>query len=365
MKILVGYVTRLHSSGVDKYLLNVLHIAEQHGVTLDFLTSQYDADTDRELQQRGCRLFTVSSLKNPLAHYKGVKAVLKSGEYDKAYFNISEPLNMMGAKAAHDCGVPCIVHAHSSDMDTASTLKRLVRGAINALCRPPLSRSADVCLACSRKAGEWMYTKRVLRSDKYQTIYNAVDTAAYKPDPAARAATRQALGIAENTLVTGHIGSYCYAKNNFFLADIAKALAAIDPDAVMLCVGDGADREAVQTYAAEIGADKTMRFLGVRRDVPALLAAMDVFILPSRFEGAPTVAVEAQAAGVPCLISDRVTDEVVIAATTAQLPIDSAAPWAQHIIEMSRRRSEAGILPDMLDRYSLDCQQQQIINVLF
>ncbi len=365
MRILVGYVTRLHSSGVDKYLLGVLHIAEQQGVTLDFLTSQYDADTDRELQERGCRLFTVSSLKNPLAHYRDVKAVLQSGEYDKAYFNISEPLNMMGAKAAHDCGVPCIVHAHSSGMDTASALKRLVRGAINALCRPLLTRSADLYLACSRKAGEWMYTPRALRSDRYQTIYNAVDTAAFAPDPAARAATRQALGIGEDTLVVGHIGSYCYAKNNFFLADIAKELAALAPDAVMLCIGDGTDHAAVQQYAAAIGADKSMRFLGVRRDVSALLAAMDVFVLPSRFEGAPIVAVEAQAACVPCLISDRVTDEVVIAATTEQLPIDSAAPWAQHILALSRRRDEAGILPAMTDRYSIDRQQQQIINVLF
>lgn len=364
MKILVGYVTRLHSSGVDKYLLNILNIAKEKGVMLDFLTSQYDADTDRELTDYGCRLFTIHSIKNPIAHYLDVKRILKNGNYDKAYFNISEPLNMMGAKAAHDCGVDCIVHAHSSGMDIESKLKRIIRGFINALCRPLLTHSATTLVACSRKAGEWMFTRRALSGKRYHTIYNAVDTSAFSFDASLRAATRESLGISEDALVVGHIGSYCYAKNNFFLADIAKELATMRPNAIMLCIGDGNDLVAVQEYASKIGAKEHMLFLGVRRDIPALFTAMDVFVLPSRFEGAPISAVEAQAAFVPCIISDRVTDEVVISANTLQLPITNASLWAETIIKLSQC-NRTGMLPDMEKRYSLDCQKERIIHLLF
>ncbi|MBE6778096.1 MAG: glycosyltransferase family 1 protein [Ruminococcaceae bacterium] len=365
MKILVGYVTRLHSSGVDNYLLNVLRVAKEQGVELDFLTSCYDEDTAAELKREGCALYPVRNLKSPRGHYEDVRQVLRQGHYDKAYFNISEPLNMMGAKAAHDEGVPCILHAHSSGMDIANRYKRWIRGAINGLCRPFLSRWGDLFLACSRNAGRWLYTRRVCRSDRFQVVYNAVDTAALRPDEAAREAVRRELGIDAATLVVGHIGSYGYAKNNFFLVDIARELAKVDPAAVMLCVGDGDDRPAVMQAAQAAGVESTMRFLGVRRDVPALLNAMDVFVLPSRFEGAPIVAVEAQAAGVPCLISDRVTDEVVIADTTRQLPITDPGLWAQEIPVMAARRAQAGIRPDCLDRYSLDRQKRSLAAILF
>ena len=136
------------------------------------------------------------------------------------------------------------------------------------------------------------------------------------------------------------------------------------PNSVMLCVGDGEDLIPVQEYAAEIGADSHMLFLGVRRDVPALLTAMDVFLLPSRFEGAPISAVEAQAATVPTIISDRVTDEVVISNNTIQLPITNAVLWAENIIRLSKC-NRSGILPEMTNRYSLDQQKQQIIDLLF
>ncbi len=365
MKILVGYVTRLHSSGVDAYLMGVLRVAKEKGVQLDFLTSSYDEQTEAELREQGCALYTVSSLKSPLQHYRDVRAVLEQGQYDKAYFNISEPLNMMGAKAAHDGGVPCILHAHSSGMDIANRYKRFARGVINGLCRPFLSRWGDRFLACSRPAGRWLYTRRVCRSDRFQVVYNAVDTQALQPDPVAREDMRQQLGLTPDTLVLGHIGSYGYAKNNFFLVDIARELKTVAPDAVMLCIGDGVDRPAVMEAARTSGVDGMMRFLGVRRDVPALLAAMDVFVLPSRFEGAPIVTVEAQAAGVPCIISDRVTDEVVISDATIQLPIDQPRLWAREALVLRNKRAQAGIRPDMLERYSLDKQKRTLAATLF
>ena len=364
MRILVGYVTQLHSSGVDKYILNILNIAKKQGVFLDFLTSQYDADTENFLSQQGCRLFAVHNLKNPFAHYRDVKSVLQHEKYDRAYFNISEPLNMMGVKAAHDCGVTCIVHSHSSGMDTASRIKRSVRGMINAICRLFLSRSADLYVACSRKAGEWMYTRKVLKGDKYRTIYNAVDVSRFCFDPDVRNAERERLGVGDDTVVVGHVGSYCYAKNNFFLVDITKELVKKHSDTVMLCVGDGADLEAVREYAKNSGVADKMRFVGVSRQIPALLCAMDVFVLPSRFEGAPTVTVEAQANGLPCIISDRVTEEVVISSDTIQLPINNPRPWADAIFSMCRH-DRGGILPEFTERYSLDRQQKQIIEILF
>ncbi len=364
MRILVGYVEDLKHSGIDKYLLGVLKVALKNDVQLDFLTSNYSEDAEKYLENLGCRLFSINNLKKPLTHYGDVREIVEKGGYDKAYFNISEPLNMMGAKAAHDAGIEVMLHSHSSGMDISNKYKRFIRGLINKICKPFLWRYGDKFFACSKKAGYWLYPKKVVESDKFHVIYNAVDTSRFCPDERIRAEKRLQLSIDDDTIVIGHIGNYCYQKNNFFLVDIMSEFIKLNKKAVMLCVGDGADRTAVETYAKEKGVADVMNFMGIRSDVNELIKAMDVFVLPSRFEGLPVVAVEAQLSGVACIVSSNISDEVILSTKTVSLDLSSAQQWAEKISEAASNENNAELLSGVIEKYSLDNQKEQIINTI-
>lgn len=364
MKILVGYIEDLKHSGIDKYLLNVVKIAHENNVQLDFLTSCYSQEAAEYLGQFGCKVFSISNLKKPQDHYRNVCDILNEGNYDKAYFNISEPLNMMGPKAAHDKGVYTIIHSHSSGMDISNKYKRLIRGCINTLCRPLLSKYGDKFLSCSTKAGYWMFTKNVVESERFSIIYNSVDATKFKVDTVLGRSKRTELNIPEDALVLGHVGNYCYQKNNYFLVDIMAEILKLKENALMLCIGDGADRESVEAYAKERGVFDNMRFLGIRADVSELMNTFDVFVLPSRFEGLPVVAVEAQLSGVPCIVSNNIDSLVLLSNTCKSVSIDDASLWAKNAVELALRKAESVLNKDALSKFSVAESKNQIIDFL-
>ena len=122
---------------------------------------------------------------------------------------------------------------------------------------------------------------------------------------------RNELNLGEQ-LVIGHVGRFNPQKNHSFLLEIFSALLKKEPSAVLLLVGGGEDLPKIQAKAQTLGIAENIRFLGVRSDVADLMQAMDVFVFPSLYEGLPVTMVEAQASGLPCLISDKVPEECII-----------------------------------------------------
>ena len=168
----------------------------------------------------------------------------------------------------------------------------------------------------------------------YQIINNAIDVAAYSYDPEKRIEMRQKLGL-ENELIVGHVGRFNPQKNHPFLLDIFAALPKKEPDAVLLLAGGGEDMTKIQAKAQILGIAERVRFLGVRSDVADLMQAMDVFVFPSLYEGLPVTMVEAQTAGLPCFISDKVPTECIIAEDLVDvLPLSAdSETWAEKILE--------------------------------
>ncbi len=364
MKILVGYIEDLRHSGIDKYLLNVLKVAQEIGVQLDFLTSAYSKEAEDYLNQFGCKVFQINNLKKPQMHYADVKRILADGKYDKAYFNISEPLNMMGAKAAHDSGVFTVIHSHAAGMDIENKCKRLIRGVINFLCRLAIGGYGDELCACSQKAAMWLFPRKAVKSNRVKVIYNAIDVSRFSGNKDESRVTRSKMNIPEEAFVLGHIGNFCYAKNNFFLVDIIKEVTKTNPNAVMLCVGDGQDRESVEKYAEEKGVLNNMKFLGIRTDVPNLLDIMDVFCFPSRVEGLGIAVIEAQVAGVPCVVSENVDDLAIISKESVKLPINSAKPWADKALEIYYNKTKATLKNGALSKFSFEESKGQLVELL-
>lgn len=328
MKVLIGYMTDGRNSGIDKYLLRVLGVLQGAGIQATVLTGGHNAALAGILRPYGAELQEVPSLQHPLGQYAAVKRLAAARHYDAAYFNISEPMNCVGAMAARHAGVPrVILHSHSTRQGETGGLNGKIKAVLNRLARPALYRYGDAFYACSAEAGRWLFPKAVLRSPEYHLLYNPVDVAEFAYQPACREKVRKALSL-EGACVIGHIGNYQPAKNSAFLLEIVESARKYLPNAVLLSIGDGPERPAVEAAARRLPPG-AVRFLGIRDDVPALLQAMDFFVLPSRFEGLPVSAIEAQMAGLKALLSDRVSREVQLSDYCQFLPTESGEVWAK------------------------------------
>ena len=360
MKILVGYIIDGRGGGIDKYLLNLLQVAEDEDVQLDFLTNHIDGELAKRLEKSGCGRFEVPRLTHPLAHYKAVRHLLDSGEYAAAYFNISEPLNMFGALAAHKSGVYTMVHSHNSASPGSSRLKRSVRTAINALCRPMLNASADKRLACSHVAADWLFGSK---SRDCTVIYNAVDSERFSFNPKVRSEMRAELGLADEQIAVCQVGNLIQSqKNQSFMLDVILGMKAASDNAVLFLIGDGPDRGALEEKARQLNLGESVRFLGLRDDINRLLQAMDVFVMPSFHEGLPIAAIEAQFSGLPAVISDSVSSEALIADNAFTLPLDlGAVEWAKAVAEAAEPRRAAHISDAGIKNYSLANQRRQLV----
>ena len=168
---------------------------------------------------------------------------------------------------------------------------------------------------------------------------NAIDTQRFAFDLSTRAGIRKVFGYADE-LVIGHVGRFDAAKNQSFLLDVFSEIVKREPNAKLLLVGDGPLRKQIETKVAALGLSDRVIFTGVRSDVADLMQAMDILVFPSKNEGLPVTLVEAQAAGLPCVISDSIPKDAVITknlVTTLSLQ-DSPEKWAEHVLS---RKQEA------------------------
>ena len=167
-------------------------------------------------------------------------------------------------------------------------------------------------------------------------LKNAVDTRVMRYDSALREQTRRELGV-ENRLVIGHVGRFSQQKNHRYLLEIFAALLKKEPSARLLLAGEGVLLDETLAYAEELGVAERVTYLGIRRDIPALMNAFDVFLLPSFFEGLPVVGIEAQATGLPVVTSTGVTKELPLEDLATYLPLEeSPETWAQQVLDSAK-----------------------------
>lgn len=174
------------------------------------------------------------------------------------------------------------------------------------------SKKADYHFACSKKAAKWMFDDKTIEKGDYKIIKNAIPVDRFVFNPDVRKAERKKLGISDHDFVIGHIGRFFEQKNHKFLIEVFDSVARHIGDVRLILVGRGPLKEHIREQAEKMGLMSKIIFLDVTDTVERLYQAFDVFVLPSLFEGLPGVGVEAQAAGLPCVFSDNITDEVEI-----------------------------------------------------
>lgn len=337
VKILQVGMTR-NIGGLETYLMQQFRRLDRSRVIYDFvnITAEHEIAFAEEIRSGGSEIFgVVSRHRSPLKHYFQWLRLLWStrGRYRAIVLNSTSLAYVFPLFAAMFFGIPLrIMHSHNAGFESKIGLARRILIAFNSIL---LALSATHRFACSLEAGRWMFG-----SKDFTVINNAIDCDRFRFSKKLRAETRRRLGLEKN-FVLGHVGRFTYPKNHAFLIEVFSEAAKIFPDAVLMLVGDAVeDRKILDETRArvrELGLESRVKFLGMRTDVDALMQAMDCFLLPSRFEGLGIVAVEAQAVGLPCLVSDAVPRAVEITRGLVEfLPLDRIEPWLD---EIGRARS--------------------------
>ncbi len=311
---------KMVGGGVEAVVMNYYRHIDRSRVQFDFLVDEDSAFVPREeIGSLGGRVFEVPPYQRPFAYARSLESLFADEGWPIVHSHVNA-LSVFPLRVAARAGVPVrIAHSHSTagkGEPVKNALKRLLRTQAN---RYPTHR-----LACSRYAGEWLFGEGA----GFDVLYNAIELDRFPFNAEVRAEARADLGLVGDELAVGHVGRFMAQKNHTFLLDAFAEVAARRPDAVLLLVGAGELRPSVERRASELGIKGRIRFLGQRDDVERLYQAFDAFALPSLYEGLCLVGIEAQRAGLPCLLSDAITREVDVTGTVRFLPIDDPSAWA-------------------------------------
>lgn len=325
-------VTSMEVGGIEVLLMNLYRHMDRTQVQFDFLLHRpQETYFEKEILSLGGRIFRVPPI-NPLRHRAYLKALdefFMGHSEHKIVHAHNNAFSMYVLRAAKKASVPvCIAHSHISDVSIA-WLKRFFYN----YCRKRINNYADFRVACSNKAGEWLYGKSIIGGKQFHILHNSIEYDKFSYSDAARDEMRTSLGV-ESKIVIGHVGRFNNQKNHSFILKIFKEIIRIYPDALLLLIGEGKLREKVERQAQLLKLEHSVRFLGIRSDVSQLMQAMDIFVIPSLFEGFPVTLVEAQAAGLPCVVSDTVSSEVAITSLVEFVSLSkSPQEWAEVVLE--------------------------------
>lgn len=344
---------KMLGGGVESVVMNYYRHIDRNKVQFDFLV---DDDSTRvpeeEIKELGGRVLHIPPYQHPLRYRKELVRLFREEHWPIVHSHINT-LSVFPLSAAKKAGVPVrIAHSHSS-MGKGELTKNLMKLAL----RPLSNLYPTERFACSEYAGKWLFG----RDADFTVIPNAIELEKFCFDPIIRQETRRELGIADDMFLVGHVGRFMPQKNQTFLVDVLDKLLPQKPDTILAFVGDGPDRPNVQQHAQALGISDHILFLGQRTDVNHLYQAFDAFCLPSRYEGLGMVAIEAQVAGCPCVLSDQVPHEADVSGHSAFISIQEPDSWASEILRIQGADKREQINSNKkLDFYDIEEQSKKI-----
>ena len=321
-------VSNMGRAGIETMLMNYYREIDRSRIQFDFLANKpVPGEYDEEIRSLGGRVFVSPGL-NPLhfPRYRRYMAELLRDNPDIRIVHAhNEAMGYYALQSARDAGIRIrIAHAHNT---------RIIRDykyPLKLVCKQLLPGAATDYWSCGRDAGIYYYGKKRWNTSGF-ILHNAIDVERFGFRPEVREHQRRQTGL-EQCFVIGHVGRFNVQKNHSRLLDIFAAVAKAVPEARLVLIGTGELEQAMKEKAQHLGIlDRTI-MPGQMADVSAWYQAMDCFVLPSLFEGLPVVGIEAQAAGLPCVFSDRVTDEVLLSPEACRISLDTDdSEWARQI----------------------------------
>ena len=315
--------------GAESRIMDLYRHIDRNRVQFDFVVhTDKEGFFDKEIKELGGRIFRVPRFR--IYNYFSYRRAFR--EFFREHHEFRMVQGHMTSSAAiylpiaKKAGISTtIAHARSAGVDKG------IKGRLTGWMRRNLWRKADYLFTCSKKAGISVFGEKAVEQGKTIFIPNAIDCSAFTCDEKKRREMRESLGLTEKYVI-GHVGRFHYAKNHEYLLQVFAKLCQKRDDYVLILLGEGGGMEGCRALAGELGIEDKVFFLGNHSNVYDYYQAMDYFVYPSRYEGLPGTVVEAQSAGLKCLMSDTICEEVAVTDLVHTMSIaEDPEKWAAYI----------------------------------
>lgn len=326
--------------GIETLIMNIYRNIDRDKVQFDFLIhNPTEGEYAEEIKKLGGHIYRMPVLRDKTRTYYWRYFEYKSAL--KKFFSEHKEIKVLHGHMTNTASIYmpiamkygnvkcCIAHSHQTEATPG------LSGVVTNILQRHLEKIATDYFACSEEAAKWIYSIEIVENGKVKIIHNGTDVEKYHFDSVEHEKIKNQMGHS-GKIVFGNVARFKKQKNHEFLIDIFAEIHKMNQNTVLILVGQGELEENMKEKVAKLGLDDCVEFLGARNDVPTLLKDFDVFLLPSLFEGLPLVGIEAQAAGLPMIISNTVTLEADVTGNVTFLPLElSAEEWAKKILEVN------------------------------
>jgi glycosyltransferase involved in cell wall biosynthesis len=341
IKILIIATTRFEIDGITNVILNYYRAMDKTDMQIDFvIPNDIREDLKVEFEKFGSNVYKMSNrVKKPWTYIRKLTKLISENSYDIVHAHGNSCTLALEMYSAKRGGTKVrIPHSHNS------TCKHKL---VHKLLEKPFELFYTHAFACGQKAGEWLYNGK-----KFDIINNGIDINKYKYNQEIREKYRNLYNL-NGKKVIGHIGHFSYQKNHEYLIEIFEELYELDKNYKLMLIGDGHLRVNIESKVKELGLNDSIIFTGKTLDVSQLMQAIDMIVMPSRFEGLPLTLIESQAACLSCFVSDVVSEEVAITDLVHFISLEkSPKEWAEQInksLPENRGETKNAIYTKILD----------------
>ncbi len=346
------YVGIMNRGGMETFIMNLYRNIDRNKIQFDFAVhGERAGDFEKEISMLGGKFYYFPHMrKNPLKYRKAWKDFWKNNKerYVAFHMHTNSLANIIALEEATKAGIPIrIVHSHSS-MANKGRLQWL-NDILHRRHQARLSKLATNLFACSDKAAEWLFGGTEIKGLTVTKINNGVQVNDFRYDPEIRERLRAELNISDKKVI-GHIGAFLPVKNHLFLVETVEKCYLSDRSVRCLLIGNGPLINEIKDIVKQKNLQDVILFLGVCDNVNKLLSAMDLFLMPSLYEGLPVSLVEVQANGLPALVSDTITKDVAMQKNLHYMSLkassDEWAGAALSIIKNNERSLDTGCISE-------------------
>lgn len=334
MKKILYYSEGWGLGGIERFIMNVTSQLDPIDYSFDiFCTHDWDSSYDSKIKEMGARRYTVFHNYKPnllvrliISSFEWYK-LIKRNKYDIVHINTMNGVGFVYSFIAWILKVPIrIVHSHNSSFGTGNYF---VKKTIHEFSKFMFGFSATIRLACSNVAGIYLFNKR-----KFVVIPNGIIEKDFVFTTEDRRQIRNELGLSENTILIGNVARLSEAKNPFFQVELLHELIKEGIEAHLLLVGEGELHRSVIGFSRQLNVENYVSMPGLTNNPSKYMSALDVFSVPSKFEGLPMSLVEAAANGLPCIVSDTCSVPEIDGAIFQKISLNSISDWASAVCSL-------------------------------
>lgn len=364
LKRILCIIGTMNAGGAETFLMKIYRGLDKTRYQMDFcIQAEDECFYEDEINALGGRVYRIPpKSKSIKAFKKGLFDIIKDHQYRYVLRITSNAMGFLDLAIAKKAGAEVRAVRSSNSSDGEGMKKKLAHCVGKLL----YTKYVNVKIAPSDLAAKYTFGEKAYHDGEVSLLHNAVDINTYAFSEQARKEIRDELGLDQETILVGHVGRFMKQKNHAFLLDVFKQIKEQNQKAVLLLVGAGGLEQEIRLKAQTLGIADSVLFAGIRKDIPRVLSAMDVFVFPSFYEGMPNTVIEAQATGLPCVIADTITKEADITGLVEYLPLSlSPEEWAKEALSRVNKQRVNTKAMFIQQGYDIESVVNQFISLVF